>query len=678
MKTWRAWVAWLVPVLVLVSLGSAAPENNPILPPTSWEGYGVDWMYRSLRVGTNNRDSLLENGWALIDTLEAGLVLADSTVFAFLGADTLIVNNFAAIDTIIFTSRVPRDTLANRRILSLADSVYAQSQAVGVVYGTVGGTWVQQLSAYVRVEPGDTASVYWGIYVGAPMDSVLLPESPGSYLMPRGLSDTLLVVDTVWTKYNWTLPDPVYLHLPLSYAFYAAGNIDWWLAGMNHDAAPGAGEVIYGMEFVPFPTLAWQTNGIDPIVQFMCDSTVRQDSMVCAYDPRDRRYSMYLDEASAYLFQTRVLGTDYLFSPSGTWVTNLSNFISYGTNLMGLITADSIATTDLRVLDDAVVDSMLAVGDSAYFNDQVYIDGILYADSIDGHSPIYMMSDVLLDSAFYVADSVALNYTGGGTWVGGTLTADSSLSVADSSWFSDDLYVGYDLSAEYGMFRTSAAVDSVLWVGDSTFILLDSAFFYANVTVDSTLIADSISVRAIAVDTLYGSSPITIMDSLVVGGAVTTLGSLTTAAKILELFDGRLATYQWEGTIDIDSIKTGVTNDTLDVKVFTLPAKARILAIFVDVSEGFDDGAGAIDSALVQVGSNATTYDNLLSLTSCLTPGCIGDEAGEVAWTSVQGGTVLSWSGTTDIYIKLIISAGEQIRSLTTGLANLIVLYHRM
>ena len=400
--------------LLCIGIAFAIPRNNSVQQQSSWNGWGgnVDWSFRSLRVGSLLEDSLLEDGWIIVDTIGVSVLTADSIFISTLGADTLyavyanidtlVVDNFAAIDTIIFTSRVPRDTLANRRIGMLADSVYAQSQAVGVVYGTAGGTWVQQLSAYVRVEPGDTASVYWSVYAGAPMDSVLLPESPGSYLMPRGLSDTLLVVDTVWTKYNWTLPNPVYLHLPLSYAFYAAGNIDWWLAGMNHDAAPVTGEVIYGMEFVPFPTLAWQTNGIDPIVQFMCDSTVRQDSMVCAYDPRDRRYSMYLDEASAYLFQTRVLGTDYLFSPSGTWVTNLSNFISYGTNLMGLITADSIATTDLRVLDDAVVDSMLAVGDSAYFNDQVHIDGTLscndisVADSLTVTTAADLPSSVLL------------------------------------------------------------------------------------------------------------------------------------------------------------------------------------------------------------------------------------------------------------------------------------------
>lgn len=82
----------LVALLVCASLVYAAPRNKPVVQPSVWNGYGdVDWCFASLRVGIANKDSLLEDGWALIDSLNLTYGEIDSLNVVNFGSDTVSV-----------------------------------------------------------------------------------------------------------------------------------------------------------------------------------------------------------------------------------------------------------------------------------------------------------------------------------------------------------------------------------------------------------------------------------------------------------------------------------------------------------------------------------------------------------------------------------------------------------
>ena len=84
------------PVLILVLAVCAAvmfafspepadttPRNDAYKPRVTWEGYGADWMLRSLRIGTSFKDSLMADGWLGlygidVDTLRAGTMSVDT------------------------------------------------------------------------------------------------------------------------------------------------------------------------------------------------------------------------------------------------------------------------------------------------------------------------------------------------------------------------------------------------------------------------------------------------------------------------------------------------------------------------------------------------------------------------------------------------------------------------
>ena len=74
---------------IIVGTVFSASQNNPILQPSIWNGYGVDWCYSTLRVGLGNKNSLLEDGWALIDSAYIKYATLDSTYITNFGADTI-------------------------------------------------------------------------------------------------------------------------------------------------------------------------------------------------------------------------------------------------------------------------------------------------------------------------------------------------------------------------------------------------------------------------------------------------------------------------------------------------------------------------------------------------------------------------------------------------------------
>ncbi len=76
---------------IIVGTVFSAPHNNPVLQPSIWNGYGVDWCYSTLRVGITNKDSLLEDGWILTDSLTSIYADIDSLHSSHMGLDSLDV-----------------------------------------------------------------------------------------------------------------------------------------------------------------------------------------------------------------------------------------------------------------------------------------------------------------------------------------------------------------------------------------------------------------------------------------------------------------------------------------------------------------------------------------------------------------------------------------------------------
>ena len=114
---------FLTCLLLLTAVLMAAPENNPVLQPSTWNGYGVDWMYRSLRIGVANKDSLLEDGWLFADSIIAAYASFGAASFTSLTADTIIADsllrglNLRVLDDVVIDST-----------LTVGDSTYLNDE----------------------------------------------------------------------------------------------------------------------------------------------------------------------------------------------------------------------------------------------------------------------------------------------------------------------------------------------------------------------------------------------------------------------------------------------------------------------------------------------------------------------------------------------------------------------
>jgi hypothetical protein len=150
--------------------------------------------------------------------------------------------------------------------------------------------------------------------------------------------------------------------------------------------------------------------------------------------------------------------------------------------------------------------------------------------------------------------------------------------------------------------------------------------------------------------------------------------ALTAGAGVSESVDAYVSHFLWKGTVTHDDF----AGDPLtgDIALVTLPAGYRVLSVWLDVTEKFDDGGGAMDACVATVGYEASSpYDNLLASTDVYSAAIlVGDDAAEVAYTAVQGGVLPSWSAASTITLELT-AAHDSLKDLTTGEATLYLEY---
>jgi hypothetical protein len=122
----------------------------------------------------------------------------------------------------------------------------------------------------------------------------------------------------------------------------------------------------------------------------------------------------------------------------------------------------------------------------------------------------------------------------------------------------------------------------------------------------------------------------------------------------------------WVGTIDHSDLSAGALTESLKF-LDAIPQKYKILEIMVDNTEKWDDGGGPISACTLSIGWTGANYDDLIQTQDIYTAiSLIGDAAGELNYTAVQGGIHPNWSGTTDLYAHFIATGGN-IDTLLTG-----------
>lgn len=164
-------------------------------------------------------------------------------------------------------------------------------------------------------------------------------------------------------------------------------------------------------------------------------------------------------------------------------------------------------------------------------------------------------------------------------------------------------------------------------------------------------------------------------DSLLMEGPLSISDfDLITASKITEVTNGLVNTFVWSGTITHDSVTAAATSE--DIKLISnFPATWKILEIFVDVTEVWDDGGGAISACDLSIGWTGAGYADLMNSQDIYTTVTqLGDAAGEIAYVAVQGGIRPSWSTTTDIYMRFV-ATGANLSTLTTGVLIVYIVY---
>jgi hypothetical protein len=125
-------------------------------------------------------------------------------------------------------------------------------------------------------------------------------------------------------------------------------------------------------------------------------------------------------------------------------------------------------------------------------------------------------------------------------------------------------------------------------------------------------------------------------------------------------------------TVDYKAFTTAAT--TQNLTLFALPAKTRVCKAVVEVTTGF----AGVASLTVSLGTNATTYNNLILAfdpSSTAQKGLLDADMGTALTraAAIQGGYLPSWSGTTNLNLQLIGAANlgtGTVTNLTAGSIN--------
>jgi hypothetical protein len=208
--------------------------------------------------------------------------------------------------------------------------------------------------------------------------------------------------------------------------------------------------------------------------------------------------------------------------------------------------------------------------------------------------------------------------------------------VSPTSWH------GYGVDWYYGSLRIGVAYkDSLL---DNGWALIE------------TIITDSTSTRTLNVDSLVSFSEYALQTEVAI-----------------EITNARPIEMLWVGEITCADFADSSATEEIAV-IDSFPAKYRIIEAIIDVTEAWDDGAGAISDCDISLGVTGSDA-SILSLANCYSaPIIVGDVSGEVAYTAVQNGYRLSWSDPTDIIVNLEATGGDVV-DLVTGIARIYITY---
>lgn len=102
--------------------------------------------------------------------------------------------------------------------------------------------------------------------------------------------------------------------------------------------------------------------------------------------------------------------------------------------------------------------------------------------------------------------------------------------------------------------------------------------------------------------------------------------------------------------------------------VATLPAKTRVVAVYADTTEKYAGLAGTIQLA-VQIGATDLLV-NADVKTAAVTQGLVGGDLGAALSGAVQGAYIPSWSGATQVAVKLTSGTGNIGNGTTTNLTT--------
>ena len=143
---------------------------------------------------------------------------------------------------------------------------------------------------------------------------------------------------------------------------------------------------------------------------------------------------------------------------------------------------------------------------------------------------------------------------------------------------------------------------------------------------------------------------------------------------LVEYANARSHIGYWRGTINFSSLVAAALTE--DVKfIGGFPAGYKILEILVDNSIVWDDAGGPISAVTLSVGWTGAAYSDLILTQDIYTAVTrIGDAAGELNYTAVQGGIRPSWGANTDLYLRFI-AVGGNLNTLTTGRCSIYITY---
>lgn len=366
--------AWLA-MSATVSSALAAPENNPVLPASTWRGYGVDWCYRSLRVGLAHKDSLLEDGWALVDSLMTNYAVSSGV---------------AEFDTLQWAHEVTPDTVFSYSGVAVNDSTNATLYMFDVRPGVMGGPapgWVDEITMSVRYSAAP-ANAHWMVHEMPDLD-----DSLPSFHYRVATTDTLSITsdDSVWTEKTWTLDNPLYLESGRRYAFICDPTTNLYFALVPDQTSAVFSELWGGMGYSP--------SALDPRATIGVPDTTHHYDWLYQYankgdaDLKAERFNVDFLEGQYAMFEE-------LWAADGSSVRIRDGLVVDDETLLDSLAARVIAP-------DSIVGSVIRLlSDSSHVSGDVRVNGILYADSIDG-------------STVHFLDSISLNGTTIGEWPSG-------------------------------------------------------------------------------------------------------------------------------------------------------------------------------------------------------------------------------------------------------------------